>query len=123
MARPLPVFGSVLKLTNTNEAPQNVRVFENGRFLYGSFYGGREMILDVRAHDRMDLLQYWHEWMKSAPTDEELEPDTLEIVPPPEHGRVPIRPALEEPPGEYLTSIGTSPRPRRRMTLEEFLVA
>lgn len=112
MARPLPVFGSLLQIAETQEGPQHVRVFEDGRFLYASFDYGREQLLDIRAHDRMDLLHYWVEWMKPAP------PTSNE-----RHERTPERPAQqsEEPPGEYLTSLGQ--RPRRRMTLEEFLVA
>ena len=113
MARPTPVFGSLLQMVETAEAPQHVRVFENGRFLYASFDFGREQIMDLRAHDRVDLLQYWLEWMKPAPAVA------------PQHERTPERPAKpsSEPLGEFLTSIVAKPRvPQRRMTLEEFLV-
>lgn len=125
MPRPLPVFGSHLGLAKTAGVPRHVRVFEQGRFLYASFDFGREQVIDLRAHDRVDLLQYWYEWTRPAPPiprPQQRQPER--------HERTPERPAQEshdEPPGQFLTSIGsaTEPeqRPKRRMTLEEFLVS
>ncbi len=117
MTRPLPVFGA-LRPSENPSAPQDVRVFEGGRFLYASFDFGREQMLDIRAHDRLDLLQYWHEWMKPAPAPAPVAPTPAE-----RHERTPERPGQpqDEVPGEFVTSL--SPRPRAQMTLAEYLTA
>ena len=111
MARPVPVFGSHIKMASTSEGPQHVRVFHEGRFLYASWDGGREAILDIRAHDRAELLHYLEEWTRPAP-------------PEPRHERTPERAAPQEPRVEYVTSLSPTSAPKkRRMTLAEFLVS
>ena len=105
MARPLPLFGLLLDSAEL-DGPENVRVFEDGRFLYGSFDYGREQVMDIRAHDRLDLLDYWVQWMR--PLREATR----------RHIRTPALPSretaqeLEDPPGEFLTSLGKPPLTR-----------
>ena len=76
MARPLPVFDS-LRTTAAGPRPQHVRVYENGRFLYASFDYGRDMVLDIRAHERADLLEYWLAWARERLSTVERRTHTL----------------------------------------------
>lgn len=62
---PLQIFAVHNELGSEREGPRDVRVFEKGAFMYGSYDHGREQILDVRMHDKRRLLQYWMEFVLS----------------------------------------------------------
>ena len=61
----LQIFSTHRSLGRRGDGPENVRVFSGEEFLFASFDHGREQILDVRAHDRLDMIRIYLSWYRS----------------------------------------------------------
>lgn len=63
-SHPLQIFTTHKRLANRGEGPSDIRVFANERFLFASYSEGREQVLDVRAHERLELLVIYLDWIQ-----------------------------------------------------------
>ena len=66
-SHPLQIFLTHQRLARRGEGPRDVSVFSNERFLFGSYDNGREQILDVRAHGRLEMLVIFLDWLHAKP--------------------------------------------------------